>query len=74
MAQSHSISALTYLQNRPLTPAATFALQLAVVFVRWSERHRSRAALHELDDHLLRDIGLTRREAHKEAGKPFWQG
>ncbi|MES2145511.1 MAG: DUF1127 domain-containing protein [Pseudomonadota bacterium] len=35
-------------------------------------RRRGRKALVHLDDHLLRDIGLTRRAAADEAGKPFW--
>jgi len=42
---------------------------------RWSERGRRRAAFRDLaeDPHLLSDIGLTRREAMQEAGKPFWR-
>ena len=33
---------------------------------------RSRHRLGELDDHLLRDIGLTRSEARQEADRPVW--
>lgn len=33
---------------------------------------RSRRRLGQLDDHLLRDIGLTRAEARQEAEKPVW--
>lgn len=33
---------------------------------------RSRRRLGELDDHLLRDIGLTRGEASLEAERPAW--
>lgn len=33
---------------------------------------RSRHRLGELDDHLLRDIGLTRGEASLEAEKVSW--
>ncbi|MFW5679116.1 MAG: DUF1127 domain-containing protein [Pseudomonadota bacterium] len=39
----------------------------------WYGRARERRALAELDDHLLRDIGVSRAEADREAGKPFWQ-
>jgi uncharacterized protein YjiS (DUF1127 family) len=39
----------------------------------WIERSTQRAALAELDDHLLRDVGLSRREALHEAAKPFWK-
>jgi uncharacterized protein YjiS (DUF1127 family) len=33
---------------------------------------RSRARLATLDDHLLRDIGLTREDAEAEATRPIW--
>jgi uncharacterized protein YjiS (DUF1127 family) len=39
----------------------------------WIERTRQRRALAELDDHMLRDIGITRVEAARESGKPFWR-
>lgn len=35
-------------------------------------RARQRRLLLGLDDHLLRDIGVTRADALREAGKPFW--
>jgi uncharacterized protein YjiS (DUF1127 family) len=37
-------------------------------------RRRERDALADLaeDKHLLADIGLTREQALREAGKPFW--
>lgn len=34
--------------------------------------HRSRHRLVELDDHLLRDIGLTRGQAAAEAERSSW--
>ena len=33
---------------------------------------RQRQHLAELEDHLLRDIGLDRRDAEREAGRPIW--
>ncbi|MEQ8707630.1 MAG: DUF1127 domain-containing protein [Rhodospirillales bacterium] len=36
------------------------------------ERNRSRRMLAELDDRLLRDVGLTRDEAVAEFRKSFW--
>ncbi len=39
----------------------------------WRYRSRHRRALAELDDYMLRDIGLTRREIEAEARKPFWR-
>jgi uncharacterized protein YjiS (DUF1127 family) len=34
--------------------------------------HRQHVALTNLDDALLRDIGITREQAVAEAGKPVW--
>lgn len=39
----------------------------------WYERARQRRSLAELDDHLLRDIGIDRSVAMEEAHKPFWR-
>jgi len=40
---------------------------------RWRERAYSRRQLCELDDHILRDIGLTRDEVLREAARRFWR-
>jgi uncharacterized protein YjiS (DUF1127 family) len=42
----------------------------------WIARSRQRKALGDLavlNDYLLRDIGVTREEAFREAAKPFWR-
>ena len=39
----------------------------------WLERSRQRRALAALDDHLLRDIGLTRDAVLRECAQPFWK-
>ena len=39
----------------------------------WSERAASRRALATLNDHLLRDIGLTHGDVERELMKPFWR-
>jgi hypothetical protein len=39
----------------------------------WIGRFRERRALGDLNDHLLRDVGLTREQAEREAAKPWWQ-
>jgi len=41
--------------------------------VRWLDASRSRQSLDQLDEYLLRDIGLTREDARREASKFFWQ-
>lgn len=37
------------------------------------DRSRERQALLALDDHLLRDIGLSRADVWDEGRKPFWR-
>jgi uncharacterized protein YjiS (DUF1127 family) len=47
-------------------------LSLLTLVERLAGLWRSRTALAELDDHLLEDIGLTPREAAREARKALW--
>lgn len=53
----------------PTTPRVRWILALARMHDRW----RQRQAMRELDERLLRDIGITREQAIKEAQKPFWK-
>lgn len=46
---------------------------LMTVVRDWLRRSRTRYEIAELDDHLLRDIGLTRSAAVAESRKHFWQ-
>lgn len=39
----------------------------------WQDRANQRHQLGELNEHLLRDIGVSREDARFEASKPFWQ-
>jgi len=41
----------------------------------WLDRPFQRIALRGIadDPHLLRDLGLTREQALREAAKPFWR-
>ena len=38
----------------------------------WRALRRQRIALSRLDDHRLRDLGITRAEAEREAARPMW--
>ena len=42
------------------------------VLTDWWQQVRSRHELENLDDTILRDIGLSRREERFEQSKPFW--
>ena len=50
------------------------AKRLARLLCIWALRRRDRLTLAELDDRLLRDIGIDRHEALREAARPFWDG
>jgi len=39
----------------------------------WSQRSRQRKQLGQLDERLLKDIGIAYEEAWAEINKPFWQ-
>jgi uncharacterized protein YjiS (DUF1127 family) len=39
----------------------------------WRRRTRERRQLAELDDRMLKDIGLTRADAEFLINKPFWR-
>jgi uncharacterized protein YjiS (DUF1127 family) len=50
-----------------------FLIAAADMVLEWSERSRQRCTLDTLDDHLLRDIGLTHVDVIVERSKPFWR-
>ena len=57
-----------------LTSLAHPALRrLASMIREWRRRTRSRRELLTLNEHLLKDIGITRFDAQYEATKPFWR-
>jgi uncharacterized protein YjiS (DUF1127 family) len=52
--------------------AGAVAVGVDTIMTR-AELARSRRQLAELDERLLRDIGLDRATARFEASKPFWE-
>jgi uncharacterized protein YjiS (DUF1127 family) len=66
------LSPKAYSSSRSRQPIHPFAAAFLLI-ARWIERTRQRDALAALDDHSLRDIGITRVEATREAEKPFWK-
>jgi len=43
-------------------------------FARSRQRRTLREIAERNDFHLLKDIGVSREEAFREADKPFWRG
>lgn len=58
--------------RRPGSTLSHFARAIAALQT-WVRRSRGRDDLAELDEHLLRDIGLTRSQVEIERSKLFWQ-
>jgi uncharacterized protein YjiS (DUF1127 family) len=61
---------------RPRRIPFSITRSLAATLRLWIERSRQRRHLAELarwDDHLLKDIGVSRDATLREAAKPFWQ-
>ena len=57
----------------PRRRAAGMMIGFMEALEMWLERKRQRRALLELSDALLKDVGLSRADAWREAGKPFWR-
>ena len=67
-------SVLIDLNDMPSLPVlAQFAAVFAGVVTKWRTNARTRNHLSHLSDHHLRDIGLTRAAATREAQLPFWK-
>ncbi len=55
------------------TSRGSVAARVGATLVMWQQRVSERAALASLDDRFLKDMGLTRADAEREYGKPFWR-
>lgn len=74
MTQSLTQDALIRLNTTHKLPLlAVVAVRFASLVVSWETRRRTRYHLKNLDDHLLRDVGLTPDQARVEAARMFWQ-
>ena len=63
----------TLLRSLPLIAVASLSPARLLSWVLAADAQaRSRRALARIDDHILRDIGLTRQEADAEAARPGW--
>ena len=76
MVQRDCIDTKSFFQlHNVLRPAAPGRLlpNLLSRFRGWRERARGRHLLLQLDDRMLRDVGLTRLDVDRECAKHFWQ-
>ena len=49
------------------------SVQASDAVQRWRERDRQRRALQNLNDDMLKDIGLSRCDVYRESSKGFWR-
>ena len=56
-----------------LPPMSRLLVAAGLTLAAWETRRRGRHALARLDDHLLRDIGLTPDCRAEELRRSFWQ-
>lgn len=83
MRQRDCIETIGQVPRLPVEPPALARLWLAWLASRlrrvpdgllvWLERSRQRRRLAEMDDRMLRDIGVSRGAAFDETRKWFWQ-
>ncbi len=52
---------------------ARLPLAILGILLVWQERGQQRRHLAALDDRLLRDMGMSRADAAREAAIPFWR-
>lgn len=60
----------------PLSLSASLghaALHLVETLYSWQQRAMERQQLRQMDDHLLKDMGISRADVEYEASKPFWR-
>ena len=61
------------LSYRPLAAILGPVLRIASLLNVWEKRMVERQNLAEMDDRILRDMGIDRMSATREAEKPFWR-
>ena len=66
---SESVSSL----DRGVEVLSRSVFALRRLLKQWAQNYRTRNDLAELNEHMLKDIGVTRYQAREEAAKPFWR-
>ncbi len=59
--------------SRSLSSPVQVLIYLSDLLSDWEGRARERRTLAEMSNHLLKDLGLSRTDARREAEKPLWR-
>lgn len=43
------------------------------LLLTWQERANQRFRLEQMNDHMLKDLGISRADVYHETAKPFWK-
>ncbi len=60
--------------SRPLATVRQGLVKIVDRLLVWQRRADERVSLGQMDDHMLKDIGLNRSDVMRESAKPFWKG
>jgi uncharacterized protein YjiS (DUF1127 family) len=71
--QSVAARRIRTLQAQPIGTLLSRLLLIVTLPIIWHERGCHRRDLLTIEERLLRDVGLTRKDIELEARKPFWQ-
>ena len=65
--------AVSRLARQPAIGLTACSIRATAAVQRWRERGRQRRALQNLNDDMLKDIGLSRCDVYRESSKGFWR-
>ncbi|ABC32778.1 uncharacterized conserved small protein [Hahella chejuensis KCTC 2396] len=66
-------TAIRLAQNAQQAEPLDFLTRLRSLTQQWRKQARTRRELANLNDHLLKDLGITEGDRRQEASKPFWR-
>ncbi len=69
MSSKSSLATLSGAVSHPTLTLAAIVKFVAAAHLRWQQRNR----LVDLDDRMLRDMGVTRGDVFRETQKPVWR-
>jgi len=67
------IEILSAPQSKSADRAASLLRSIIALLSDWRWRRRTRRHLAQLDEHGLKDIGLSECDRWRECAKPFWR-
>lgn len=63
----------TAIAGEGLRAISRMARSVLIGLGNWYDRWQQRQHLADLDDHILRDIGISPGAVERECAKPFWR-